>query len=245
MGFLDELKDKRLLPTQKNALAKAATKLGFSVDEFEWAEEDMWEHHLNYTNSEGQVYPRFDRQYRVSVLKHRGSGYVCKFGPISVEHSPAKRTIADKRVFNGDAERLAIFREWLRLLKREGVPDLWATVAQETALPKGASSPSLDNRPFTSAECSHIHAKLDEIKSYILEGQQFAAEQAETVEREFAYLKESSERLGRKDWLTSFLGVLMSLVIGFAFDPVKAKGILRLAGEAFQSLWGVAAGYLQ
>ena len=67
---------------------------------------------------------------------------------------------------------------------------------------------------------------------------------AETVEREFAYQREASVRLGRKDWLNSFIGNMMSLVIGLMLDPVKAKGILRLAGEAFQSLWGMAAGYL-
>src|ERR1039457_4458367 len=110
MSFLDELPDKRLLPTQRNTLARVATQQGFSVDAFEWVEEDMWEHHLNYTNSEGTVYPRFDKQYRVSVLRQKRSGHYCKFGPITLEYSPAKRTITDKRIFGKDSERLALFR---------------------------------------------------------------------------------------------------------------------------------------
>src|ERR1035441_647982 len=158
MGFLDELPDKRLLPTQKNALAKISQKMGFSVDEFEWIEEDMWEHHLNYTNSEGTVYPRFDRQYRVSVLKQKRSGYFCKFGFITLEYSPAKATIIDKRIFSKDSERLALFREWLRLLRREDVPDMWGSLVQETMLSRDSFS-APDNRPFTPSEQALIEAK--------------------------------------------------------------------------------------
>jgi hypothetical protein len=231
MSFLDELPDKRLLPTQRNTLARVATQQGFSVDAFEWVEEDMWEHHLNYTDSEGTVYPRFER-----------SGRYCKFGPITLEYSPAKRTITDKRISSKDSERLALFREWLRLLKRENVPDLWATIGQEKALSTAASFLSLDNRLFTASEQSLIATKLDQIKVYLLEGQQFAAEQTEFVEGEIAYLRESSERLGRKDWLTILLGGLFGLAVTLALGPEKARGLLRLAGTAFQSLWGMGRG---
>jgi hypothetical protein len=48
-----------------------------------------------------------------------------------------------------------------------------------------------------------IGTKLDEIKGYILEGQEFNAQQSEMIEREIECLKTSSERLGRKDWLNS------------------------------------------
>jgi hypothetical protein len=85
---------------------------------------------------------------------------------------------------------------------------------------------------------------LDEINGYLLEGQHFAAEQSEFVERRFAYFKESSTRMGRKDWLNLLLGGLVSLAIGLALDPEKARGLLRLAGAVFQSLWGTAQGYL-
>jgi hypothetical protein len=136
--------------------------------------------------------------------------------------------------------------KWLVVLKMEvDAPDLWASVAEEPALPKAASSSSLDNRPFTPAEQNLIAAKLDDIKAYLVEGQQFATEKFETIEREINHLKESSQRLGRKDWLNSLLGSLVGQAISLGFDPVKVRGMLQLAGEAMQSLWGMAAGYLQ
>jgi hypothetical protein len=180
-------------------------------------------------------------------LTHLPTGYYCVFGAHEMTISPGWT----KKIQAFDHEDKAnrkeeICAKWLVVVKLEvESPDLWASIGQENSLPTAASSASLDNRPFTPAEQSLIAAKLDDIKAYILEGQQFAADQVETVDREFAYLRESSTRLGRKDWLTSLLGVMMSLVIGLALDPVKAKGILRLAGEALQSLWGMAAGYLQ
>jgi hypothetical protein len=59
------------------------------------------------------------------------------------------------------------------------------------------------------------------------------------------YLRESSERLGRKDWLNNLLGGLVDLAIGLALDPEKAQVLLRLAGTIFQSLWGMGHGLLE
>jgi hypothetical protein len=88
-------------------------------------------------------------------------------------------------------------------------------------------------------------SSLDEIKAYLLEGQQFDAGQAKTVEREFAYLKESSRRLGRKDWLNVLYGGLITVIVGVALAPDAARSLLRLAATAFQSLWGMAQGLVQ
>jgi len=43
-------------------------------------------------------------------------------------------------------------------------------------------------------------------------------------------LKESAERLGRKDWLNVLLGGLFGLAVTLVLDPEKAKGLLSLAG---------------
>jgi hypothetical protein len=102
-----------------------------------------------------------------------------------------------------------------------------------------ASSADLDNKPFNAEEQKLIIQKLDEIKNFLLEDQAYDVEQAETVERNFGYLKESAQRLGRKDWLNIVLGVLVSQIVTLALDPEKARGLLALAGTALQSLWGV------
>jgi hypothetical protein len=55
----------------------------------------------------------------------------------------------------------------------------------------------------------------------------------------------SHTSVGRKDWLNILLGGLFGLAVTLALDPEKARGLLRLAGTVFQSLWGMAQGILQ
>jgi hypothetical protein len=43
----------------------------------------------------------------------------------------------------------------------------------------------LDNQPFSELELTSIHIKLNEIKAYLLEGQQFNEQQAEFIEQEW------------------------------------------------------------
>jgi hypothetical protein len=128
---------------------------------------------------------------------------------------------------------------------RRALADLWVTVAEENVLSATASSASLDNSPFTAAEQLLIATRLNEIKTYLLEGQQFAAEQAKFIERRFEYFMESSTRMGRKDWLNVLFPGLFTVIVGVALAPDAARLLLRLAATAFQSLWGMAQGLLQ
>jgi len=213
-------------------------EFGLDALAFEWSEQEQ---------NEFIQRPQFMGRYKVSVLTHRPSRYYITFGGIRVERSPGlERKVESEFHEDAWANKHRACYDWLVALKNElDAPDLWASIGKETALPRAASSATLDNLPFTPAEQGLIGTKLDEIKAHLLQGQRFAAEEAETIEREFEYLRESSERLGRKDWLNTLLGALVGLAITLALDPAKARRILRLAGEVFQSLWGMAQGYLQ
>ena len=231
-----EVIDATLIWIEKNRILSLVNEHGPPACQFQWSEKEQQEW------SGG-----FPGLYRASMLTHQPTGYYCIFGAHEITISPGWKTkVQDFRHEDKRERKEDLCAKWLVIVKLEAeTPDLWATITQEAVLSHAVSSASLDNRPFTAAEQSLIAEKLDEIKAFVVEGQQFAAEQAEIVERHFAYQREASVRLGRKDWLNSFLGNMMSLVIGLMLDPAKAKGILRLAGEAFQSLWGMAARYLQ
>jgi hypothetical protein len=221
--------DVRLKTTEKSGIYLLVQQSGLNLANFAWADEESEE----WIDTDSL-------EFKISVLTHRPTGYYCKFGGTQIEYSPGP----DQRVETVNhrdrwAVKSGVTQVWLEELRREvDAPDLWATIGQEKVLSTAAASTALDNRPLTAAEQSLIAAKLDEIKAYLLQGQQFAAEEAETVEREFIYLRESSERLGKKDWLNNLLGGLVGLAIGLALDPEKARGLLRLAGAVFQSLWG-------
>jgi hypothetical protein len=231
-----EVTDATLTKLQKNRILQVILEYGPPPGDFQWTEREQKEHYLASL-----------RPYIVSVLTHHPTGYFCIFGAHEITVSPGiSKKIQD--VFHEDDWRKKenACGKWLVLVKSEvDAPDLWATIGQEKALSTAASSPDLDNRPFTAAEQNLIATKLDEIKAYLLEGQQFAAEQAEFVKERFEYFEESSKRMGRKDWLNVLYGGLITLVVGVALAPDAAKDLLRLAATAFQSLWGTAQGLLQ
>jgi len=227
--------DARLRQAEKNDVLRLIEQFRFDPSEFAWTDLDIVENQY-----------RRDIPARISGVVHKPTQFFVRFGPIYVTFSPGPHF----RVENEEhqhvwAVKLRLARVWLTELRKEvDTPDLWANIGQEKALSTAAAS-DVDNRPFTASEQSLIATELDEIKAYLLEGQQFAADQAETIEREFAYLKESAKRLGRKDWLNILLGGLFGLAVTLALDPEKARGLLQLAGAVFQSLWGVAQGVLQ
>jgi hypothetical protein len=228
--------DVTLKSTEANEVLALVQSVGLNPVEFGWLVDDSDE----YIDGEPVG-------FRTSTLSHRPTDYFCKFGGLSVEFSPGPNwRVETKHHANNWAAKLAAVQLWLAELRKEvDAPDLWATIGQEKALSTAVSSTRLDNRPFDAAEQSLIAAKLDEIKAYLLEGQVFGTDDAATVEREFAYLKESSGRLGRKDWLNILLGGLISIAIGLALDPERARGLLRLAGAVFQSLWELGSGLLK
>ncbi len=225
--------DARLKQTERSLVFHLVSEVGFDPTEFTWDEK---RDHESFRSNMGG-----GDQVAVSVLRHRPTEYYMRFGAFANEFSPGISTRVDYDNHDGTWKtRVRSCVNWLRELRKEvDVPDLWGTIANEKALPMAASA-IIDNRLFTPAEHNLILAKLDEIKAYLRDGQDFTTEQAKVVEREFAYLRESSERLGRKDWLNSLLGGVVGMAIGLALDPQKARGLLGLAGSAFQSLWNVA-----
>lgn len=230
-----EATDATLTKIQKNGVLKWILDYGPPPIDFQWTEKEQEEWAELYAY-----------RYNVSVLTHRPTDYYCVFGAHSVTTSPGiARKVENLRHDNVWAKKERACCRWLVDAKREvDTPDLWATIGQEKSLPTAAASATLDNQPFAAAEQAFIAAKLDEIKEYLLQGQQFDTEQSVYVEHEFAYLRESSRRFGRKDWLRVLMGVLFGQMINLALDPEKARGLLRLAGAAFQSLWNMTQPYL-
>jgi hypothetical protein len=235
--------DIRLKRRQLNDVLSLIQQSELDPSEFEWADIEGVEHQGVIVGHRA----RFGHECRMSVLTHRPSKYFCKFGLAYITFSPGVQHRVESLEHMDVWElKLKSAREWLTELHKEvGAPDLWASIGQEKVLSTAASSATLDNRPFTAAEQKLIAGKLDEIKASLLEGQQFAAEQAATIEWEFAYLKESSTRLGRKDFLNVLLGGLITVVVGVALAPDAARSLLRLAGMAMQWIWGTTQGYLE
>ena len=236
MPEISDPPDFTLTRSQKNNVFEWLQRARLDPSTFEWKE---------YQCSERT--PRGDVHSTVSKLIHKGTGYYFVFGRVYNTFVPGHRAKIDVEEHLSDwGMQAATFNLWLLRLRREvDAPDLWSSIGQEKLLSTAASSGDLDNQPFSEDQLRLIVERLDEIKAYLLEGQGFNEAQAEYIDSEFEYLRESSRRFGRKDWLRLLLSVLISQAINLALAPEKAKGLLHLAGAAFQWVWGTAHGLLQ
>jgi len=217
--------DLTLRRTEKNQVFIQIKEQSLNHGEFEWCEAEA---------------PRglYSDASLVSVLKHVPTGYFFGFYDTYVTMSPGGQRKTESLLAIGFVLKLEMLKEWLfRVRIEHRTLDLWATVAQEKALSSAVASTVVANPPFTPAEQKLIASKLDEITGFLVERQDFSEEQFETVNREIEYLKEASRRFGRKDWLTMLLGGLFSLILTLSVTPETAKGLMKLAGEAFQWLW--------
>jgi hypothetical protein len=58
----------------------------------------------------------------------------------------------------------------------------------------------------------------------------------ELVESRLNYLIESSERVGRKDWLNLLISVLVSIVISAALPPEATRELFRFVGTVLRQI---------
>ncbi len=173
-----------------------------------------------------------------SRLLHKGTGYYFRFGNFICMYAPGKRRRAEDEDNGANwNSTLTILREWAQRVKAESdAPDLWATIGDGMGFIEQSSPPD-DNSPFTKEEQLLIAARLDDLKAHLMEQDNFQEDQRSYIESQFAYLKESSLRVGRKDWRLITYSVLIGLVINLAIPPQTAQGLMHLAQSLLQWIW--------
>jgi hypothetical protein len=232
------LTDATLLKSQRNTLLDILRGANFDPADFEWREEAVVEHN-------DQTWAVGGLESRVSKLIHVSTGYSIIFGRLKVMYSPGTTRKLEEEEHHDDWQRrYQSFRAWLSCLRKEvDTPDLWAIVAQERALSDAASS-GLENRAFTELERAKVLEGIEELKSAVLAVKIYQTEQTDFIDGQFEYLRDSSGRLGRKDWINVAFSVMINLATNLALDPIKAQGILAIGGALFQWIWTGAQGLL-
>ena len=144
-----EVTDATLTKTQKNQILKLILEDGPPPSDFQWTEKQQEEF------SSMSYWP-----YKVSVLTHCPTGYYCTFGAHSVTTCPGiTKKVEEFPHHDKWNEKENACGRWLIDLKEEvEAPDLWASIGQEKVLSTAASSPDLDNRPFTTNKATSLRS---------------------------------------------------------------------------------------
>jgi hypothetical protein len=144
--------------------------------------------------------------------------------------------------FNRSVEQ---FEGWCKVLQRyiirveeaNNLPDIFTTASRpDSPVQALIVAPSLENHPLSPEERQLVAQKLGELEAYIHSNRELTTDQLQILGDQIRYLAESSERMGRKDWLTVLLGVLFGFVISGIFDPARAEEMMRHAFGLFQFL---------
>lgn len=148
--------------------------------------------------------------------------------------SPGRETLRQAENSSGWQVQSKLCAQWLSFLKRETEsPDLWDAISDEARILESAASSDTSNAPFTAGEKAYILGGLTEVKQYLLTAHRV---DPELVESRLNYLIESSERLGKKDWLNLLLSVLVSIVINAALPPEATRELFRFVGTALRQI---------
>jgi hypothetical protein len=209
-----------LLKSQANQVFKAIEMNGWEPSEFEWQD------------TQG-----FHSGNKVSQLVHKASGYYFVFDNADgfwSKWSPGEETQERIQHASDWAMQLNMFGNWLSYLRRETEsPDLWGAISNEARILESAASSDTSNAPFSAQEKEYILTGLNEIKQYLLTAHK---PDPELVESRLNYLAESSNHLGRKDWLNVLISVLVGIVISAALPPEATRDLFRFVGTVLRQI---------
>ncbi len=216
------MQKKLILRTQANDVFNIIQELGLVPSDFEWQEHDS-------ESSDGDY-------YKVSKLIHKPTGYNFIFDYDYDQHfairSPGKDSVVESRSTDYWSRQLGYASEWLQLLKREiDAPDLWGAIAQESELVEIAIANETSNTPFTNDEQKHLVSQIKEIENYSKASFNLSKEQLKFISLRLDYLKESAKRQGRRDWLHTVIGILVTIIVGVGLAPEQAGELFRFAAN--------------
>lgn len=211
---------RHLLRSQANQVFEAIKNAELEPSEFEWQDaESLYSAHV------------------VSRLVHRPSGYSFSFDNEDEFHSqwsPGHQTKWDGGGDNSWIAQLDWFVDWLTYLRREiETPDLWGAISSGAEVLESAASTDSSNEPFTAEEKIYLVQGINEIKEYLLTAHKL---DPELVESRLNYLIESSERVGRKDWINLLVSVLVGIVISAALPPEATRELFRFVGTVLRQI---------
>lgn len=193
-----------------------------------------------YDFSWEEVYSTKSHPLVVSKLVNNSSAYYFIFdfhkGKHFCEYSPGEEKQVDIEYPGSWNLQLDYFKHWISYLKREIYsPDLWSALKAEKGILEAATTKE-SNELFSSEEKIKLKANLNEIKLYIFSTKSLQSNETSFIENRINYLVESSERLGKKDWINITLGVLINIILFLSLPAEAAGELFRFASNTLKWL---------
>lgn len=240
-GYEREL-DFDLLVSQRNELYTIVEEERFAPSAFEWYATGG-----AFFGSDGTTVP---------MVVHKPTGFFCKFGFLDestyrevgynsggsfhgeffLQRAPAEAKARDVLLWSSWDEVKVGFSEWLGYVKRESTqPDYWVVAPPSGILP--AIAPDASNELFNASERDRIATALDEIKREMHDRAELTEAQLAGLTATLDDVRESANRLGRRDWLNGLLGAYVGWAMNATLSSGIAQSIFDLIASKLAWLW--------
>lgn len=225
IGFTQEGRQvSLLLPSQKAEIFDALLARAFEPSLFRWyTYADQ-----NYGRTE--VLEVSDTAWRFEFLQDDRGRNFCEF-------SPGAHALRERRAPGTWAGQIACLDDWLAYLRREiGTLDPWAEL-ERYRLPVRAERPSgIPDAPFTPDQLTRIEEAVAEIRARLLEDIEDSSAHRRMVDDYMTYLVDAAHRQGRRDWMHTLIGVLVTVSFSVGLAPERAVELWHLATRTLSGL---------
>jgi len=207
----------RLLKSQRNQVLGIIKSLGMDPFNFNW----------NDTES------MHSSDVKVPLLEYGDGEFYFQFDLLNEKKysafSPGKNGIGETE-YPGDWDhQLRDVAKWLGFLKKEiDQPDLWSEMEKYRIEEDREVLSHVINEPFSANQAEQIQIGLLKVRSYLEQFTKKNEEQTTFVNEQLDYLVDAAKRQGKRDWLHTSIGVIMTITTALALAPEEAKNIWEL-----------------
>ena len=219
-----------LFTSQKNAIFRNIQKRGMNPANFEWIDEAS-----RYSSNRNASIINYVGTECFARIDYNSARWLFKW---EVEYLPVGQSrITMKYEFSRFQSVLKSIDDWLSYIKMYvDPPDLWEELKKYAPGETFANVEHLSDAPFSDHEAENISASLDKLQTEIRANFNLNEKQLSFVHTQIEYLKGAAKRQGRKDWIHSSIGVMVTIATGLALSPEKAKLLWDLVRSCFAQI---------
>src|SRR5215469_3008329 len=129
---------------------------------------------------------------------------------------------------------------WARDVRHEiDTLDLWAALWEVPQVVAAVQAADASNAAFTPDEQAEIADRLEEVKQLVREQFDLTSEQLAAIDQRLDEVKEESKHQGRKTWLYTFYGAVMSTFMTDEIPPHVVQTIVSTVVHGISHLFGL------
>lgn len=183
----------------------------------------------------------FGNKPKTPVLIYGEGKYFFKFDFLGTKHhadySPGEEHFNSKELTETWNVQLVCVHTWLMSLEKEvNDPDLWSELEKYRITEDPGFTEGSTNDPFTVHEVEQIELCLDTIKENLEPHIKDNVQHRDFVDKKLNYLADAAKRQGRRDWIHTSIGVIVTISIALALAPEEARNIWSVLKTAFSEM---------